>query len=267
VHAVFTDALFRFSPDKTLLPRSVAYISLYLLGWSPLFWVVGTTILGKENDNQSREEKRKVLLKRIFSPPVMASIVGLLVGSNKFLIDLFVPTNGIFHSVFESMRTLGAGYLPAVLLVLAGSLVGGPSTAPSTPQTTEQALTFKEKYANMKTSLGIKSGRSFFKQFSVVYLCRFLLMPTVAFAGLESLKWLMPALYQYLQSDPLLVFILLLEACMPSAQNSVTIMQLSGDKEGASMMARLLLVIYALGTPAITFWLMKIIRYTSIAIF
>lgn len=36
---VFTDALFRLAPDKTLLPRSVAYISLYLLGWSPVFWV------------------------------------------------------------------------------------------------------------------------------------------------------------------------------------------------------------------------------------
>ena len=38
---VFTDALFRTATDTTLLPRSVAFISLYLLGWSPLFWVVG----------------------------------------------------------------------------------------------------------------------------------------------------------------------------------------------------------------------------------
>ena len=40
---VFTDALFRTAPDATLLPRSVAFISLYLLGWSPLFWVVGNS--------------------------------------------------------------------------------------------------------------------------------------------------------------------------------------------------------------------------------
>lgn len=39
---VFTDALFRASSDSTLLPNAVAYISLYLLGWSPLFWVIGT---------------------------------------------------------------------------------------------------------------------------------------------------------------------------------------------------------------------------------
>ena len=41
---VFTDALFRTAPDATLLPRSVAFISLYLLGWSPLFWVIGNAI-------------------------------------------------------------------------------------------------------------------------------------------------------------------------------------------------------------------------------
>ena len=45
---VFTDALFRSAPDTTLLPRSVAFISLYLLGWSPLFWVVGNVISNEE---------------------------------------------------------------------------------------------------------------------------------------------------------------------------------------------------------------------------
>jgi predicted permease len=62
---VFTDALLRLHPNKTLLPKSVAYISLYLLGWSPLFWVVAQTILGKESADISQSEKNKLLLKRI----------------------------------------------------------------------------------------------------------------------------------------------------------------------------------------------------------
>ena len=62
---VFTDALFRLSPDKTLAPKSIAYISLYLLGWSPIFWVLGTSILRKDSDTISAEENMKLLKKSI----------------------------------------------------------------------------------------------------------------------------------------------------------------------------------------------------------
>ena len=62
---VFTDALFRFHPDKTLLSKSVAYISLYLLGWSPIFWIVAGTILNSGNSNKSRIEQLDELRKRI----------------------------------------------------------------------------------------------------------------------------------------------------------------------------------------------------------
>ena len=61
---VFTDALFRLAPDKSLLPRSAAYISLYLLGWSPIFWVLGTSILGK-NDDVTQQDKLKLLKKTV----------------------------------------------------------------------------------------------------------------------------------------------------------------------------------------------------------
>ena len=60
---VFTDALFRLSPDKTLLPTSVAYISLYLLGWSPIFWVLCTSILSKDSGKLSADENMKLLKK------------------------------------------------------------------------------------------------------------------------------------------------------------------------------------------------------------
>ena len=262
---VFTDALFRASKDPTLLPNSVAYISLYLLGWSPLFWVVGTTILSNPDEKKSAEEERKIMLKRIFSPPVMASIVGLIVGSNAFLSSLFIPGGAIFHSIFEAMRTIGGGYLPSVLMILAGSLV-----APTTKDGTETATGQLSQYQEFKENFGIGAesgtGRAFMKQVIVTYLCRFLLLPTVAFAGLKSLAAVAPAAYNYLMSQPLLLFILLLETCMPPAQNSVTIMQLSGDKKGSSMMARTLLVIYALGTPALTFWMMRILGTTGISL-
>ena len=262
---VFTDALFRASKDPTLLSNSVAYISLYLLGWSPLFWVVGTTILSNPEGKKSADEERKIMMKRVFSPPVLASIVGLIVGSNAFMSSLFIPGGAIFHSIFEAMRTIGAGYLPSVLMILAGSLV-----APPTKDETQSATGDLTQYQEFKQNFGIGTekgtGRAFMKQVIVTYLCRFLLLPTVAFTGLKSLSIVAPAAYNYLMSQPLLLFVLLLETCMPPAQNSVTIMQLSGDKKGSSMMARTLLVIYALGTPALTFWMMRILGTTGISI-
>lgn len=207
------------------------------------------------------------MTQRVLSPPVLSSILGLIVGSNRILSNFFIPASGILHPIFEAMRTLGNGYLPAVLLVLAGSLVGTPASPGSkTLGISVPARTLRERYKATKQRFGIESGRAFFTQFSMIYLVRFFLMPFVAFTGLETLKVVAPPLYNYLRADSLLLFILLLEACMPSAQNSVTILQLAGDKEGASMMARLLLVIYALGTPAITYWLMKILHYTGIVI-
>jgi hypothetical protein len=42
---LFADALFRSHPDPTVLPRAVAYISFYLLSWSPMFWIYGVSLL------------------------------------------------------------------------------------------------------------------------------------------------------------------------------------------------------------------------------
>lgn len=38
---LFVDALFRSHPDPSLRGRAVAYISFWLLAWSPLFWTYG----------------------------------------------------------------------------------------------------------------------------------------------------------------------------------------------------------------------------------
>lgn len=178
---VFTDALFRFHPDKTLLPKSVAYVSLYLLGWSPLFWIVATTILSKPTNDKSREDKLNDLVTRILSPPVLASLLGLVVGSSKFLSSLIVGTSAPLNPVFEAMRTIGTGYLPAVLLVLAGSL-----SSPKTKQNDAavdsvlQAFDKKETISN--------NNVEFSKQIIAVYLCRFFLIPSLAFGAVAALR-------------------------------------------------------------------------------
>jgi predicted permease len=250
---VFVDALLRTHADASLLPKSVAFVSLYLLGWSPLFWIFAPAILADERSStdkeQSQKEKMQVLAKRIFSPPVLGSLFGMLVGAIPFLRHMFLPATGVFHPIFEAARTLGAGYLPAVLLVLAGSLT--PPPANKDAPVASAADTKKENIA-------------FAKQIGSIYAARFLLMPTLGFALLEAARRYFPSM-QSLLADPVLVFVLLLETCMPSAQNSTVILQLQGKGGAAARMAKALMAIYVLGVPAISYWLVKILSATGLA--
>ncbi|CAN0058500.1 unnamed protein product, partial [Heterosigma akashiwo] len=90
---------------------------------------------------------------------------------------------------FDAMRTLGAAYLPAAILVLAGSLAGKSSD---------------DGTAGESTSL--------VRNVSMVMLARFVMMPIAALALVKSGISL-----NMLPNDKMLYFILLMEACMPSA--------------------------------------------------
>jgi predicted permease len=251
---VFTDGLFRTHSNAALLPQSVAYISLYLLGWSPLFWIFGPAILKGNtvghypSSQEEAQRKRKELLQRIFSPPVIGSLLGMIVGFVPFLRTHIISSHGLLNPIFEAMRTLGAAYLPAVLMVLAGSLSSSPA-----PVSTGEAAPSTEKTSSL------------FFDILPIYLARFLLMPLVGFGvttlGVQSSPWLR-ALFR---KDPMLLMVLLLETCMPSAQNTTVILQLQGEKSAAGRLARKLMLIYVLGVPAITYWLIRILKLTAIA--
>ncbi|CAM9324627.1 unnamed protein product, partial [Heterosigma akashiwo] len=94
-----------------------------------------------------------------------------------------------------ALRTLGAAYTPAGLLVLAGSLAG----------VDKDFTESKGKVA--RAVLGIA-------------LARFVCAPVVIFGLIRAFK-----VFGFMPADPVLLFVLLLESCMPSAQNSVVILQ------------------------------------------
>lgn len=244
---VFTDSLFRNLPDQTILPRSVAYISMYLLTWSPLFWSLGTSILGDSNANSSPEEARKRIIKRVVSPPMIGCLSGLIIGLVPALQRLFLSPSGLLNPLLEAMRTLSMAYLPAVVLVLGGSLV--PKEEDLIPENTSCEI---DKEVDNKFK--------FIKRVFAVYLSRFLLMPFLALSTIRLVRKVFPSLI----IEPLLLFILLLESCMPCAQNGTVILQLEKKYCAAASMARTLLAVYVLGIPAMSFWLVQILKETAL---
>ncbi|MFC1753627.1 AEC family transporter [Thermoproteota archaeon] len=88
--------------------RIFAYLFLFLLGFNLMVWSLGVSYLGKGKG-------RDVELKTIFSPPVIAILVTLVliaVGANRFIPSFIVRTT----------RMLGDCVLPLALIVVGGNL-------------------------------------------------------------------------------------------------------------------------------------------------
>ena len=102
------------------------------------------------------------------------------------------------------------------------------------------------------------------KQVGLIFASRFLLLPSVGFFTIKTLKTILPLKYASLFNDPVLLFVLLIETCMPSAQNSTVILQLQNRSGAAAVMAKILLLIYILGVPAMSYWIAKILSYTAL---
>ncbi|CAB1096379.1 unnamed protein product [Ectocarpus sp. CCAP 1310/34] len=88
---------------------------------------------------------------------------------------------------------------------------------------------------------------------------RFMVMPLVAamllFSGAKA---------KLIPYDKLVWFVLLMEGCMPSAQNSVVILQMEKKPELASSMAKTLTAVYLLSAVPIAFLLSAILQFVQL---
>ena len=225
---LFCSALFRNYPDPTVLPRAVAYISFFLMSWSPLFWTVGYGILtggaraaGSKSTTTTLRERVSGAVGRIFSPPIMGCMAGVAIGLSSTLQNVLCATGAPLGPLWNAFVTLSAAYTPSGILVLAGSLANGPKVVGNHGQNQQQLL--------LKTKL------------AGVALSRWLFVP------LATLAYLKVGLARgFVPNDPVLLFVLMLQASMPSAQNSVIILQVAGLRDAAGRIARSLLYIYLL---------------------
>jgi len=315
---LFVDALFRTSSDPTLAPRAVAFISFYLLGWSPAFWTIGRNMLAPPTTSNGSDGgvDSGSWTERIFGPPVVACLMGAIIGGLPLLSTCFLGNSAPLKPITDSLSLLGQAYVPAVILTLAGTLHQVLNAKPRTPNDDEMPLDlpaasslfstgkpksqrvsrlneineeaagntivvntksvttreqntaggtradggvgapkrsgatttlWRPRKPNYDTASPLFSSRKPKKQHvslgtkvGALSLARFVAMPIIGLLLLAvGTNWgIIPS------NDPLLRFVLLMQACMPSTQNSLVILQLDKNVEGAGSMAKTISALY-----------------------
>jgi predicted permease len=232
VPLIFAEALFRNQPE--LLSKCYAQISLFLMGWSPFFWSYGERVLLGSDDTSNDAGKTK----RLFPPPVVGIMSGLLLAVSP-LRPIFMSTSD-HHApltvVFESFQYLGNAGNPLALLVLTSSMamgVGGKQQQQSKRGGGKQQS--KKAHASNSTSK--------LKSWVCVSIARFLVSPLLMLGMLKAMESI--GVVDDSKKDPMLWFVLLLESCMPPAQNSVLMLQVADKPVEAGRMAKFLFSLYA----------------------
>jgi predicted permease len=260
---IFADALFG-GGNGLLQSQVTACISFYLLAWSPLFWTFGKIILRDEADDDNavvvddavprwkrQWNSARTTLMKILSPPVLGSLAGLFVGLCPPLRRAFF--GGLLTPLYGSVQTLGTAYLPAALLVLAGSLVGGGGAKKEDTEVTAETTTTTTE----STAPSVRG---------VIAIClsRFGVSPLVSLFAvrlLAGLTWMDG------RTRAILTFVLLMQGCMPPAQNSVILLQLAGRRKAAARMAQLLTLLYAGAVVPVTLLLTACLSKSGILAF
>ncbi|KAL1524959.1 hypothetical protein AB1Y20_019835 [Prymnesium parvum] len=237
---IFVHSLFRHAADAATRQRAASLVAMYLLGWSPVFWTLGYALLtGASSPSPSPSASSpssfpsplpaaphaspadlRARLARAVNPPIVACLAGLLIGVTPPLRRLLLPSAAGAPPplpLYRCLENFGKAYSPAAVLALAGSLATPAAGRPAAPH-----------------ELGHRAAHVF-----AISLSRLVLVPLASFGALHAALRL-----RLLPADPLRDFVLLLQSCMPPAQNAVLALQVGDEPESAARMARVLLAVY-----------------------
>ncbi|KAL4451371.1 hypothetical protein ABPG77_009443 [Micractinium sp. CCAP 211/92] len=226
---------------------------------------------------------------QVLNPPVVAILAGMLVGLTPAGRTLLVATQssgtaaaagaavaapvalppelGLLQAVvkaaLEVIELLAAGTLATQTLVLAASLLQQPESrasaaaaAPVGPAASASAAAATA--LRPRGWLGalrqlLPSDGTEARALAVLVLTRFVVLPLATISALQAL--VAGGLLPPVMSDPVLLFVLLVEAVMPSAQNLIILLQLSERTQGmAPGFARMLLKLYFYAILPVTLW-------------
>lgn len=247
---IYSQALLAGTP--ALASQAVACISFYLLAWSPLFWTWGQNMLVPGDSESESGSLLSRVIEPFKAPPVLGSILGMLVGSipavRKAIWGKVGMGQGWAFPFLSALQTLGSAYLPSAMLVLAGSLCP-PSSKNAQGSSLDTETTSEQSRASVASLLSIFSSRYLISPFLAMGLLR------------VASPWLGPV---GSAGRAVFAFIILMEGCTPPAQNSVIMLQLAGATGQAQTMAQILTFLYAAAVIPLTFWLSTALSMSGI---
>jgi predicted permease len=137
--------------------------------------------------------------------------------------------------------------------VLAGSLVGGGGAKKEDTEATAETTTTTTE----STAPSVRG---------VIAIClsRFGVSPLVSLFAVRLLAGLT---WMDARTRAILTFVLLMQGCMPPAQNSVILLQLAGRRKAAARMAQLLTLLYAGAVVPVTLLLTACLSKSGILAF
>jgi predicted permease len=165
------------------------------------------------------------LLKNVFQPPVVASLLALVIGCVPTLKGLIFEDHSFFFFLSDSLSLLGGAMVPCIMLVLGGNLIGGAG---------DSELGFRTTVA--------------------IVFTRLLLVPPLGLAVVQSANKLgfLP------EGDKLFQFVLLMQHSMPTSILAGAVASLRGH--GAKEASAILFYEHILAVFSIAAWLILYIN-------
>jgi predicted permease len=293
---VFADSL--FADSLSMQADITACISFYLLVWSPVFWTVGPLILqsaperreledveldelegseGSKNYKETANVSNSVpegrqhctteqIVRKILAPPVIGSIMGVVVGTSPMLQALFLQSDGLGAPMYGAAKTFASAYLPATILILAGSM--GAAGNSNDDRNERPAELFGDAGKRKPMSPDGTSRRLSWRAVFCIAVARFVINPILTGVILNVLSTRTNLLgLPDSRTSAVLSFVILMQGCMPPAQNSVVMLQLENQKARATRMTTLLTVLYCMACVPVTFHISRSLAATGVTTF
>ncbi|KAJ7541936.1 hypothetical protein O6H91_10G082300 [Diphasiastrum complanatum] len=96
----------------------------------------------------------KYRIQQFLQPPVVASLLAIIMGVIPPVKDLFFEDQAVFYFLTDSLNIMGGAMVPCIMLVLGGNLVKGPGTSELGLRTTV-VITFVRLFVTPLLGLGV----------------------------------------------------------------------------------------------------------------
>jgi predicted permease len=183
----------QFQSDPQAADRGIAFVSVYLMAFSPCLWGIAFPYLGGEHGERLR-------WRQLLSPPVLSVLAGITLGLVPPFRALLIEEGAPLRVFLDAANVLGAAAIPCGLLILGANLGD-----------------------RRQTNTEIRR-----RDIATVCVGRYVLLPALGIPLVLGLFHL-----GVIPNDPMCLLVLLIEAGVPPATNLAVMCQIHNRNETA----------------------------------